>query len=82
MFWMWRKDYFCLNFVSYIKLQTENYWWTTEQEMKTYYYYLIKALYLSANVFSIKVLIGDIISTSPTGDGTAILCGHSSHVKV
>ena len=51
--------------------------------MKTYYYYLIKALYLNcANVFSMKVLIGDTIFTSPTGDGTAILRGHSSHVKV
>ena len=67
----------------HIKLQTKNYWWTTEQEMKTYYYYLIKALYLNcANVFSMKVLIGNTIFTSPTGDGTAILRGHSSHVKV
>ena len=30
------------------------------------------ALFLSVNVFSTKVLIGDTIFTSPTGDGTAI----------
>ena len=41
-----------------------------------------KALYLSVNVFSTKVLIGDTIFTSPTGDGTAILRGHPSHAKV
>ena len=35
-----------------------------------------KALYLSANVFGTKVLIGD------TGDGTTILRGHPSHAKV
>ena len=35
------------------------------------------ALYLSVNVFSTKVLIGDTIFTSPTGDGTAILRGSS-----
>ena len=40
------------------------------------------ALYLSVNVFSTKVLIGDTIFTSPTGDGTAILRGHPSHSKV
>ena len=40
------------------------------------------ALYLSVNVFSTKVLIGDTILTSPTGDGTAILRGHPSHAKV
>ena len=34
------------------------------------------------NVFSTKVLIGDTIFTSPTGDGTAILRGHPSHVEV
>ena len=53
--------------------------------MKTYYYYLIKALYLNcASVFSMKVLpvISDTIFTSPTGDGTAILRGHLSRVKV
>ena len=41
-----------------------------------------KALYLSVNVFSTKVLIGDTIFTSPDGDGTAILRGHPSHAKV
>ena len=41
-----------------------------------------KALYSSVNVFSTKVLIGDTILTSPTGDGTAILHGHLSHAKV
>ena len=41
-----------------------------------------KALYLSVNVFSTKVLIEDTIFTSPNGDGTAILRGHPSHVKV
>ena len=35
-----------------------------------------KALYLSVNVFSTKVLIGDTISLSPAGDGTAILRGN------
>ena len=39
------------------------------------------ALYLSVNVFSTKVQIGDTILTSPTGDGTAILRGHPSHAK-
>ena len=39
-------------------------------------------LHLSANVFTTKVLIGDTIFTSPTGDGTAILRGHPSHAKV
>ena len=38
--------------------------------------------YLSVNVFSTKVLIGDTIFTSPNGDGTAILRGHLSHAKV
>ena len=38
--------------------------------------------YLSVNVFSTEVLIGDTILTSPTGDGTAILRGHPSHAKV
>ena len=41
-----------------------------------------KALYLSVNVFSIKILIGDTIFTSPTGDETAILRVYPSHVKV
>ena len=40
------------------------------------------ALYLSANVFSTKVLIGDTIFTSPSGDRTTILHGHPSHVRV
>ena len=42
------------------------------------------ALYLSVNVFSTKVLIGDTILTSPTGDGTTILHdnGHPSRAKV
>ena len=40
------------------------------------------ALYLIVKVFSTKVLIGDTIFTSPTGDGTAILRGHPSHAKV
>ena len=37
---------------------------------------------LSINVFSTKILTEDTIFTSPTGDGTAILCGHPSHAKV
>ena len=41
-----------------------------------------KALHLSVNVFSKKVLIRDTIFTSPTGDGTAILRGHTCHAKV
>ena len=42
-----------------------------------------KALYLNVNLVSTKVLIGDtIFFTSPTGDRTAILRGHPSHVKV
>ena len=41
------------------------------------------ALYLSVNVFSTKVLIGDNITTSPIGDGiTIFLRGHPSHAKV
>ena len=39
------------------------------------------ALYLSVNVFSRKVLIGDTICTSPCGDETAILHKHPSHTK-
>ena len=41
------------------------------------------APYLSVNVFSTKVLIGDTIFTSPTGllDGTAISRGHPSHAQ-
>ena len=34
------------------------------------------ALYLSVKIFSMKVLIGNTIFTSPTGDGTAIFRGH------
>ena len=41
-----------------------------------------KVLYLSVNIFTTKVLIKDLFFTSPTGDGTAIFRGHSSHVKV
>ena len=39
-------------------------------------------IYLSVNVFSMKVLIGDTSFTLPSGDGTAILRGHPSHAKV
>ena len=39
-------------------------------------------LYFSVNVFSTKVLIGDTIFTSPTGDGTAFLRGHPNHAKI
>ena len=38
--------------------------------------------YLSVNVFSTKVLIGDTIFTSLNKDGAAILRGHPSHTKV
>ena len=41
-----------------------------------------KALHLSVNVFSTKVLTGDTIFTSPTGDGTSIFRGHPTHAKV
>ena len=44
-----------------------------------------KALYLSDNVFSAKVLIGDTIfyvSNWRQEGGTAILRGHPSHAKV
>ena len=37
---------------------------------------------MSVNVFSMKVLIGNTIVKSSTGDGTATLCGHLSHAKV
>ena len=40
------------------------------------------ALYLSVKVFSPKILIGDTIFKSPTGDGTAILRGYPSHAEV
>ena len=36
---------------------------------------------LSVKVFNTKVLIGDNIFTSPTGDGTTILRGHLSQAK-
>ena len=39
------------------------------------------ARYFSVKVFSTKVLIGDTIYRSPTGDRTAILRGHPSHAK-
>ena len=45
-------------------------------------FYFKRALYLSVNVFITGVLIGDTIFMSPTGDGTAILHGHPSHVKI
>ena len=41
-----------------------------------------KALNLSFNVFSTKVLIGDTIFTSQTGDETTILRGQLSQAKV
>ena len=44
---------------------------TSQIIQKTHFYLSIK-----------KVLIGDTIFTSPTGDGTAILRGHPSHTKV
>ena len=40
------------------------------------------ALYLSVNTFSMKVLIGNTIFMSPTGEGTPIIRGHQSHTKV
>ena len=40
------------------------------------------ALYLSVTVFSMTVLTGDTIFMSPTGDMTAILHGHLTHVKI
>ena len=42
----------------------------------------LKKLYLIVSVFSTRVLIGDTIFASLTGDGTAILRGHSGHAKV
>ena len=39
-------------------------------------------LYLSVKVFSAKVLIGDVIFSSPPGDRTTILFGHPSQMKV
>ena len=46
---------------------------------------IINILHLSVNVqsaFSTKVLNGDTIVTSPTGDGIVILHSHPSHAKV
>ena len=43
---------------------------------------LKNALYLSVNLFSTKAIIGDIMFTSLSGDGTSILRGHPSHAKV
>ena len=37
-----------------------------------------KTLYMGANVFSRKVLVGDTTFTSPTGDGITIFHGHLS----
>ena len=44
--------------------------------------YKKKALYLSVKVFSMKVLIGETIFMSSTGDGIAILRGQWNHAKV
>ena len=41
-----------------------------------------QSTYLSVNVFSTKVLIRDTIFMSPNGEGTTILRGHPSHVKL
>ena len=40
------------------------------------------ALYLSVNVFSTKILIGNTVFTSTTVDGTVTLRGHPSHAKL
>ena len=40
------------------------------------------AIYLSVNVFSIKVLIGDTVFTSTTVNGTVILRGHPGYAEV
>ena len=45
-------------------------------------HYLRQKLYLSVNVFSTKVLIGDTVFTSTTVDRTVILRGHPSHAKL
>ena len=39
------------------------------------------AFYLSVNVFSTEVLIGETIFPSPAGDENAILRGHPCHAK-
>ena len=41
-----------------------------------------KAPYLSVDVFSTELLIGDSIFTSLTEDGAVILRSHPSHAKV
>ena len=55
---------------------------TSYQLLEHHYERKKNALYLSVNVFSTKVLIGDTVLTSPTGDGSAILGGHLSQVEV
>ena len=41
------------------------------------------ALYLRVNVLAQKHLLGTLFFTPPlSGDGTTILCGHPSHVKI
>ena len=57
--------------------------------MTGYFFYFLplrgqrkNALYVRVNLFSAKVLIGDTIFTSPTGDRTVILRGHPSHANV
>ena len=55
-------------------------WQSFSVSVKTWY--ALALFYVSLNVFSTKVLIGDTIFTSPNGDGTAILRGHPSHAKV
>ena len=75
--------HWCVAKLIYFFLWTEYQYWNN---ISLYYEVKIwqtkKALYLSVNVFSMKVLIGDTIFTSPTGDGTTILRGHLSHAKV
>ena len=44
--------------------------------------FMTELLYLSVNVSSMKVLIGDTIFTSPTGGVYAIFRGHLSYAKV
>ena len=48
------------------------------------YKFTKNALYLSANVFSTKVLLGDTFFyvVAPTEDETSILRGYPSHAKV
>ena len=50
--------------------------------ISSYHFALHCTFYLSVNVFSTKVLIGNTIFTSPNGDETAILRRHPSHAKV